>query len=153
MLLRLLPMSDHGNDAEILALRRQLMVLELQLGKERARFTPGGWAFLAALLHRLARDALRQVRLVVRPDTVMRWHRDLLTRRHAARSRPSRPGRPRTVRSVRVLVLRLARENPGWGYWRAHGELLVLGVKVAASTAHGRANLHRPTMDSPAPHP
>ncbi len=47
---------------------------------------------------------------------------------------PRHPGRPRVVRSVRVLVLRLVRENPGWGYRRVHGELLVLGVKVAAST-------------------
>jgi putative transposase len=49
-------------------------------------------------------------------------------------SRPRRPGRPRTVRSIRVLVLRLARENPCWGYRRIHGELLVLGIKIAAST-------------------
>ena len=73
-------------------------------------------------------------RLLVRPDTVLRWHRDLLARRHAARSRPGRPGRPRTVRSIRLLVLRLARENPSWGYRRIHGELLCLGIKVAAST-------------------
>src|SRR5690242_10122448 len=71
---------------------------------------------------------------LVRPDTVLRRHRDLLARRHAAASRPRRSGRPRTVHSVRALVLRLARENPGWGYRRLHGELLVLGVKVAAST-------------------
>jgi hypothetical protein len=71
--------------------------------------------------------------LWVRPDTVLRWHRGLIASRHAARSRPKRPGRPRTVRSIRVLVLRLARENPGWGYRRLHGELLVLGVKVAPS--------------------
>ncbi len=49
-------------------------------------------------------------------------------------SRPKRSGRPRTVHSVRALVLRLVRKNPGWGYRRLHGELLVLGVKVAAST-------------------
>jgi putative transposase len=72
--------------------------------------------------------------LLVRPDTVLRWQRDLQRRRHAAISRPHRRGRPRAVRSVRVLVLRLARENPGWGYRRIHGELLVLGVKVAPST-------------------
>jgi putative transposase len=70
----------------------------------------------------------------VRPDTVLRWHRDLIARRHAAESRPKRTGRPRTVRSIRALVLRLAKENPSWGYRRVHGELLVLGVQVAAST-------------------
>ncbi|MFJ9682801.1 integrase core domain-containing protein [Streptomyces sp. NPDC101194] len=98
------------------------------------RFTPSDRAFLAALLHRLPRDVLRRVRLLVRPDTVLRRHRDLLARRHAAASWPKRPGRPRTVHPVRVLVLRLARENPSWGYRCLHGELLVLGVKVAAST-------------------
>jgi transposase len=133
-MLRLLPMSDGDKDAEILALRHQISVLERQPGKERARFTPGDRAFLAALLHRLPSDVLRRVRLLVRPDTVLRWHRDLLARRHAAASQPKRPGRPRTVHSVRALVLRLARENPGWGYRRLHGELLVLGVNVAAST-------------------
>jgi putative transposase len=86
------------------------------------------------LLRRLPTEVLRGVRLLVRPDTVMRRHRDLLARRHAARSRPKRPGRPRTVRSIRALILRLARENPGWGYRRIHCELLVLGVQVAAST-------------------
>jgi putative transposase len=74
------------------------------------------------------------VRLLVRPDTVLRWHRDLIRRRHAARSKPKRQGRPPTVRSTRALVLRLVRENPQWRYRRVHGELLVLGVKVAAST-------------------
>src|SRR5262249_16637338 len=98
------------------------------------RFAAGDRAFLAALLHRLPRDVLRSVRLLVRPDTVLRWHRDLVARRHAAVSRPKRPGRPRTVRSVRALALRLARETPNWGYGRLRGELLVLGVKVAAST-------------------
>ncbi|GAB3848857.1 integrase core domain-containing protein [Dactylosporangium cerinum] len=133
-ILRLLPMSDRDKDAEILALRHQLMVLQRQLGKERVRFDPADRAFLAALLHRLPMDVLHGLRLLVRPDTVLRWHRDLVARRHAAASRPKRPGRPRTLRSVRVLVLRLARENPSWGYRRLHGELLVLGVEVAAST-------------------
>jgi hypothetical protein len=133
-MLRLLPMSDRDKDAEILALRHQLMVLERQLVQDKVRFAPSDRMFLAALLHRLPRDVLRRVRLLVRPDTVLRRHRDLFARRHAVASRPKRPGRPRTVRSVRVLVLRLARENPSWGYRRLHGELLVLGVKVAAST-------------------
>jgi transposase len=133
-LLRLLPMSDRDKDVEILALRHQLTVLHRQLGTDKVRFDPADRAFLAALLHRLPPVVLRRVRLLVRPDTVLRWHHDLLARRHAYLSRPKRPGRPPTVRSVRALVLRLARENPSWGYRRLHGELLVLGLKVAAST-------------------
>ncbi|MDU0295162.1 helix-turn-helix domain-containing protein, partial [Saccharothrix longispora] len=133
-LLRLLPLSDGDKDVEILVLRHQITVLERQLGDARPRFSPADRAFLAALLHRLPTQALRRLRLLVRPETVLRWHRDLLAHRHAANSRPKRPGRPRTIRSIRLLVLRLARENPTWGYRRIHGELLVLGIKVAAST-------------------
>ncbi|MFI0730316.1 integrase core domain-containing protein [Streptomyces sp. NPDC021225] len=133
-MLRLLPMTDRSKDAEILALRHQITVLERQLGKEKIRFTPSDRAFLAALLHRLPRHVLRRSRLLVRPDTVLRWHRNLVARRHAASCRPKRPGRPPTVRSIRVLVLRLAKENPSWGYRRLHGEFLVLRVKVGAST-------------------
>jgi hypothetical protein len=73
---------------------------------------------LAALLHRLPIDVLRRLRLLVRPDTVLRWHRDLIANRHAARSRPKHTGRPRMQRSIRALVLRLVRENPTWGYRR-----------------------------------
>src|SRR5687767_8706341 len=127
-------MSDRDEDVEILVLRHQITILERQLGKGRPRFSPSDRAFLAALLHRLPVATLRRLRLLVRPETVLRWHRDLLARRHAARSRPRRPGRRRTIRSIRLLVLRLARENPAWGYRRIHGELLVLGIKIAAST-------------------
>ncbi|MEU5849745.1 hypothetical protein [Saccharopolyspora shandongensis] len=133
-MLRLLPMSDRVKDAEILALRHQITVLERQLSGQRIRFESGDRAFLAALLHQLPRHVLRRIRLLVRPDTVLRWHRDLVARRHAAQSRSKRGGRPRTIHSVRALVLRLASENPNWGYRRLHGEPLVLGVKVAAST-------------------
>ncbi|WP_329173353.1 integrase core domain-containing protein [Streptomyces sp. NBC_01477] len=133
-LLRLLPMTDRDKDAEILALRHQVTLLERQLDKEKVRFAPSDRAFLAALLHRLPMQVLRQVRLLVRPDTVLCRHRDLVARRHAAVSRPKRPGRPRTVHSIRALVLRLARENPHWGYRRVHGELHVLGMQAAAST-------------------
>jgi hypothetical protein len=133
-MLRLLPMSDRAKDVEILALRHQITVLQRQLHGQKVRFAPADRAWLAALLHRLPRAVLRQVRLVVRPETVLRWHRDLVTGHHARISRPRGVGRPRTVRSIRVLVLRLARENTSWGYRRIHGELLVLGVKVAAST-------------------
>ena len=133
-MLRLLAMSDRDKDAEILALRHQIIVLQRQLHGQKVQFTPADRALLAALLHRLPRHVLRGIRLLVRPETVLRWHRDLIARHHARISRPKRVGRPPTVRSIRLLVLRLARENSGWGYRRIHGELLVLGIKVAAST-------------------
>ena len=133
-MLRLLPMSNRDKDIEILALRHQIAVLQRQLGERKVAFEPADRALLAALLHRLPTDVLRRMRLLVRPDTVLRWHRNLIARRHAARSRPKHAGRPRTLHSIRLLVLRLARENPGWGYRRLHGELLILGVRVAAST-------------------
>ncbi len=133
-LLRLLPGGDHDKDIEILSLRHQLAVLQRQLDGQPVRFEPVERAWLAALLHPLPRPTLRRLRLLVRPDTVLRWHRDLIARRHAAESRPRRRGRPRTLRSIRALVLRLARENGSWGYRRVHGELLTLGITVAPST-------------------
>jgi putative transposase len=64
----------------------------------------------------------------------LRWHRDILRRRWARRSRCGRTGRPPTRCNVVSLVLRLARENESWGYRRVHGELAPLGVTVAPST-------------------
>jgi transposase len=133
-LLRLLPGGDRDKDIEILSLQHQLAVMQRQLDGQRVRFEPVDRAWLAALLHPLPRPSLRRLRLLVRPDTILRWHRDLIARRHAALSRPRRRGRPRTLRSVRALVLRLARENTNWGYRRVHGELLTLGITVAPST-------------------
>ncbi|MEU6650903.1 integrase core domain-containing protein [Streptomyces sp. NPDC046900] len=130
--IRLLPMSDRTKVLENLALRHQLSVLQRQI--ERPQLTWPDRALLAALLHRLPRAQLRQLHLIVSPDILLRWHRNILRRRHARVSRPKRPGRPRTIRSIRALVLRLVRENPGWGYRRVHGELAALGIRVAAST-------------------
>src|SRR4051794_27608165 len=97
-----IPISDRAKDAEILALRHQIAVLERHLHGERVRFTWADRAWLAALLHRLPRDVLREIRLLVRLETVLRWHRDLLARRHAAASLPRQRGRPRTIRSIRA---------------------------------------------------
>ncbi|MFD3477848.1 hypothetical protein [Streptomyces sp. NPDC058695] len=69
-------MSDRDKDAEILALRHQITVLERQLGNNGARFTASDRAFLGSLLHRPPFDVLRSLRLLVRPDTVLRRHRD-----------------------------------------------------------------------------
>ena len=133
-LLRLLPMSSRDKDTEILALRHQLLVLQRQLGPDRVRFTPADRTLLAALLHRLPRDVLKRLhrwcaRIPCSAGTAT-WSR---ADTPAGRG-PGARACSRTVRSIRVLVLRLVRENPGWGYRRVHGQLLVLGVKVAAST-------------------
>ncbi|GAA1934908.1 hypothetical protein [Streptantibioticus ferralitis] len=127
-------MSDRDNDAEILALRHQITALERQISTERVKFSSEDRAFLAALLVPLPRQVMGRIRLLVQPDTVLRWHRDMMKQRHARTCRPKRSGRPPTVRSIRILILRLVQENPSWGYRRVHGELATLGIKVAAST-------------------
>jgi hypothetical protein len=80
-LLRLLAMSNTDKGIEILVLRHQLAILQRQVSKPS--FSPPDRAFLAALLHRIPRPTLRQLHLIVSPDTVLRWHRDLLRRHHA----------------------------------------------------------------------
>jgi hypothetical protein len=110
--LRLLPMTDRKKDVEILALRHQLTILQRQLGDQRPRLLPEDRAFLAALLAPQFRAALRRSRLLVSPDTVLRWHRDLMKHRHARTSMHRRPGCPRTLNSIRRLVLRLAASDP-----------------------------------------
>jgi putative transposase len=98
-LLRVLSMSDHDKDIEILALRHQLLILQRQIAKPT--FTPTDRVLLAGLLHRLSARKLRQLLLLVRPDTIRRWHRDLLTRRHAATCTPkSEDDHPWSVRSA-----------------------------------------------------
>jgi hypothetical protein len=110
--LRLLPMSDRDKDVEILAPRHQLTVPQRHLGPQTVTFTPADPAFFAALPHPLPRAVLRRLQLLVRPDTVLRWHRDLISQRHATMSSRKQRGRPPTVRSNRVLVLRLVGDNP-----------------------------------------
>ncbi len=120
--------------AEILILRHQLAVLQRRQPR-RPRLTWADRALLAGLLSVIPKARRHGLRLLVTPDTIVRWHRDIIRRRWAARSKRGRTGRPATRRNIKALVLRLARENPGWGYRRIHGELAGLGVKIAASTA------------------
>ncbi len=119
--------------AEILILRHQLTVLQ-ERQPCRLKLTWADRALLAILLGVIPKARRHGLRLLVTPDTMLRWHRDIVRRRWAARSMRGKTGRPATRRNVRALVLRLARENPGWGYRRIHGELAGLGVKIAAST-------------------
>ena len=131
--LRLSRREEAWQTAEILILRHQLSVLQRQQPL-RPHLTWADRALLAALLSVIPKAQRQGLRRLVTPDTILRWHRDVVRRRWAARSRRGRTGRPATRRNVRALVLRLARENPEWGYRRIHGELAGLGVKVAAST-------------------
>jgi transposase len=131
--LRLSRRQEAWKTAEILLLRHQLAVLQ----RQRPRLPRLDWAdraLLATLLGVIPKARRQGLRLMVTPDTIVRWHRDIARLRWASRSMRGRTGRPATRRNIRTLVLRLARENPDWGYRRIHGELAGLGVKVAAST-------------------
>jgi len=132
--LRLSRREEAWQAAEILLLRHQLTVLQRQQ-PHRPNLDWADRALLATLLGVIPKARRQGLRLLVTPDTILRWHRDIVRCRWAARSIRGRTGRPVTRRNIRALVLRLARENPGWGYRRIHGELAGLGVKIAASTA------------------
>jgi putative transposase len=127
-LLVLLCRSEGSKELEILVLRHELAILRRQ--RRRTQHRPVDRAVLAALARVLPRSAWTS--LSVRPSTLMRWHRQLVGRRWTYPHRP--PGRPPLDRRVQALVLRLARENPRWGYRRIVGELQSLGISVSATS-------------------
>ena len=114
--------AARASAVELLALRHEVRVLRRQV--QRPHWRPGDRLLLAALSRRVARGALW--RFPVRPETLLRWHRALVRRKWAAFGRRRGPGRPPLAPAVRDLILRLARENPRWGYQRLRGELLKL---------------------------
>jgi putative transposase len=117
-----------SKELEILVLRHELAVLRRQ--SARPRLTRADRAFLAALSRSLPRS--RWASFLVRPDTLLRWHRQLVARRWTYSH--VRPGRPPLESSVGALILRLARENQLWGYRRIVGELKGPGVMVSPTT-------------------
>jgi putative transposase len=120
--------SEFAKDVELLVLRHQLVVLGRQ--DRRPSLRPADRALLAALARALPQR--RRHGLIVTPHTLLRWHRELVRRKWTQPRRS--PGRPATDGRVRELVLRLARENPRWGYPRIAGELLKLGLRISPST-------------------
>jgi putative transposase len=120
--------SEFAKDVELLVLRHQLVVLGRQ--QRRPSLRPADRAFLAALARVLPRSRRRG--LIVTPQTLLRWHRELVRRKWTQPRRSA--GRPPVDDRIRPLVLRFARENPHWGYPRIAGELLKLGLRVSPST-------------------
>ncbi len=120
--------SEHAKDVEIAVLRHQLEVLRRQV--KRPEFRPADRALLAVLSRALPRGLWST--FLVMPDTIMRWHRRLVTRKWTQPYR--RGGRPALDDRLVALILRLARENPRWGYRRIQGELQKLGIRVSATT-------------------
>ena len=112
-LIRLSHRESWWKDAEVLMLRHQLAVAQRQRPRVHARLTWPDRAWLALLAGTVPIERLAAMRLIVTPGTVLRWHRDILRRRWARRSRHS--GRPPVRRNIRSVVLRLARENESWG--------------------------------------
>jgi putative transposase len=133
-LLRLSRRESWWKDAEILMLRHQLSVALREQPRAHSRLTWPDRAWLALLAGTLPIERLAAMRLIVTPGTILRWHRDIVRRRWARRSRRGPSGRPPVRRKVRSVVLRLARENESWGYRRIHGELAGLGITMAPST-------------------
>jgi transposase InsO family protein len=135
--LRIHNMDAVAKDAEILVLRQQLAVLRRQVA--RPRFSWSDRAIVAGLTRLVPRE--RWAAFLVAPETILRWHR-VLVRRHWTYTH-RRPGRPLLSEEAVELILRLARENPRWGYLRIVGELKKVGVTVSKGSVANVLRRHR----------
>jgi transposase len=129
-LVGVLARGDLSKEVELLVLRHENAVLRRQV--PGPRYEPADRIWFAALSRLVPRHLWSMV-FPVTPATILRWHRRLVARRWNYTDR-RRPGRPPTSVAVKQLILRMARDNPGWGHRRIQGELARLGHKVAPST-------------------
>jgi putative transposase len=106
-------------------------VLRAQLRGRRLRLTDDDRRRLAVRVFQLGRLALRHIATIVTPDTLLRWHRQLMARKWTYARRSPRRG---VLAEIRRLVVRMASENPTWGYTRIQGALKNLGHRVGRST-------------------
>ena len=128
-------------------LQEENRVLREQLGPGRLRFTDAQRRHLAAQAKSLGRRGLRDLHTLVTPDTLLRWHRQLIARKYDGSGRRG-PGRPRVMDTIRRLIVRMATENREWGYPRIRGALGNLGHQVARGTI---ANVRKERGLEPAP--
>src|ERR1700730_3425381 len=107
-------------------------VLRRQLGQQRLQVTDADRRRLAVRGYQLGRQVPRQIATIVTPDTILRWHRQLIVRKWTyANKRSDRHG---VLAEIRRLVVRMAKENPTWGYTRIQGALKNVGHRVGRST-------------------
>ena len=138
--LALAPLRERAADqAELLVLRHHVRVLERHV--RVVRWYQGDRLVLAALARRLPRRSWST--LLVKPETVLGWHRELVRRKWATFARRPRRGRPSISEECRELIRQLANENAGWGYLRIKGELRKLGLEVSASSIRRVLRQHR----------
>jgi putative transposase len=119
--------------ARIEYLKAENRALRARLGQRRILFTDAERRTLATLAKEVGRKALLSLDPIVTPATLLRWHRDLVAEKWTFLAR-RRPGRPRTKIDTEQLIVRMATENPGWGYTRIQGALMNLGIKVGRGT-------------------
>jgi hypothetical protein len=133
--------------SQIEYLKSENRVLRLRLAGRRILFSDAERRTLGALAKEIGTRALRELDPIVSPATLLRWHRELVAQKWTFLER-RRPGRPRTPIDIEQLVVRMARENPSWGYTRIHGALSNLDIKIGRGTIRRNIKDH---LIEPAP--
>ena len=110
-------------------LKEENRILREQVGNKRLRLTNAHRRRLAQKATVVGRAALKALACIVTPDTLLRWHRELIAKKYDG-SQQRRPGRPRSSREMQALIVRMAKDNPTWGYTRIRGALRNLGHRL-----------------------